>query len=180
MNDALNRLNSLTDEEATAELLKCCGSARWARKVAARRPFNGERDLFEAAERAWWALREEDWLEAFSAHPKIGERRAERETGEEARRWSAEEQSGAGSAATDVLDALREGNREYEEKFGHIFIICATDRSAEEMLAHLRRRLSNDDATELCVAAEEQRRITALRLRKLLNERRDEGLEAGG
>ena len=166
--DGLERLNALPGDEAFARLLECCGSARWAQTMTVRRPYADTRQLCEVAERVWWGLGREDWLEAFRSHPKIGERKASRETGEGARRWSEEEQSAARDTATDTLDTLAQANRDYEERFGHIFIVCATGRTSDEMLDILRRRLSNDPATELCVAAEEQRRITLLRLRKLL------------
>ncbi len=133
-----------------------------------QRPFHDSRELTETADRVWLSLPREDWLEAFRAHPKIGGRRAERETGEEARRWAEEEQKGTRDAARDVLEELAEANREYEQKFGHIFIVCATGKSAAEMLALLRQRLGNDHEAELHVAAEEQRRITQLRLKKSL------------
>ena len=165
----LPRLNALSKEEATAELLRCCGSTNWVRLVAASRPFHDERELFEATDRVWWSLNRVDWLEAFSSHPKIGEQKAEADTGPEAERWAQEEQSETRTAAPETLAALAEENRAYEGKFGFIYIVCATGRSADQMLALVKRRLGNDAETELCVAAEEQRRITQLRLRKLLN-----------
>jgi OHCU decarboxylase len=164
----VERLNGLPGDEAFARLLECCGSTRWAQTMAVRRPYADERQLIERAERVWWGLTGDDWLEAFRAHPQIGETRPARDTGEGARRWSEEEQAGARAAAAETLDALAEANRTYQERFGHIFIVCATGRSSAEMLDALRRRLSNDPDTELCVAAEQQRRITLLRLRKLL------------
>ena len=165
----LERLNPLPPDEAEAELLKCCGSPRWASLVAARRPFRDASELMLTADAAWWSLGPEDWLEAFRSHPKIGEKKAEAATTEQARRWSEGEQSGARSASTETLAELAEANRAYEERFGHIFIICATGKTAEEMLAALRARLGNDPREEPRVAAEEQRRITRLRLEKLLN-----------
>lgn len=168
MADALTRLNALPAAEARAELLKCCGSARWAEGVAARRPFRTEEELFEAADRVWGGLSPEDWLEAFRGHPKIGERKAAAEVSEEARRWSEREQAGASVARPATLAALGAGNRVYEEKFGFIFIVCAQGKSAEEMLAALEARLHNERGAELRVAAEQQRLITRLRLQKLL------------
>ena len=165
----LSRLNSLPAGEAAAELLKCCGSTRWAANVVARRPFAGEEELKRAADEVWWGLGREDWLEAFRSHPKIGERKAAAEVSEESRRWSEKEQAGTGLAPAGTLDALAAANREYEDRFGYIFIVCATGKSAEEMLAVLRSRLGNDPEDELRVAAEEQRRITRLRIEKLLN-----------
>jgi OHCU decarboxylase len=168
MEKGLAKLNSLSPAEARDELLKCCGSRRWAEGVDAGRPYGSGAELAEAADRVWWSLREEDWLEAFRAHPKIGERKAAAEVSEEARRWSEREQSGAGGASAETLSALAEGNRAYEEKFGFIFIVCAAGKSAAGMLALLEARMGNDAGAELRVAAEEQRRITRLRLEKLL------------
>jgi OHCU decarboxylase len=173
MDEALEHLNALSREEASAELLKCCGSTRWALSMSNERPFLDSQVLFETADRVWHGLGREDWLEAFRSHPKIGERKAARETGEDARRWSEEEQKGTRAAEREVMDALAEANRIYEQRFGHIFIVCATGKSAPEMLALLRRRLDNDSETELKVAAEEQRRITGLRLEKLLRDSRE-------
>ncbi|MGH9900257.1 MAG: 2-oxo-4-hydroxy-4-carboxy-5-ureidoimidazoline decarboxylase [Pyrinomonadaceae bacterium] len=166
--NGIEQLNSLPHEEATAELRKCCGSANWARQMSGRRPFNNVRELFEAADRVWWGLDRQDWLEAFRSHPRIGEREAEQSVSPEARRWSEEEQRETEGATRETLLALAEADRAYRDKFGYIFIICATGKSAVEMLSRLKRRLDNDPETELCVAAEEQRRITRLRLQKLL------------
>ena len=169
MRDALQRLNELPPPEAAAELLSCCGSTRWAQGVAEQLPARDAQELFERAEQVWWRLDAEDWLEAFHSHPRIGESRAARETGDEAQRWSRDEQSAAAGAAPTTRDELAAANREYERRFGFIFIVCATGKSAEEMLALLRARLGNDPARELRVAAEEQRKITRLRLQKLLD-----------
>lgn len=166
--NGLARLNALPAAEARAELLKCCGSTHWAEGVAARRPFASAEELEDEADRVWWGLPPHDWLEAFRAHPKIGERKASAEVSAEARAWSEREQAGAAGAAGETRAALAEGNRAYEEKFGFIFIVCAAGKSAAEMLAALEARLPNGRETELRVAAEEQRKITRLRLRKLL------------
>jgi len=163
------KLNRLGADEARAALLDCCGSTRWAAEVAALRPFWDVGQLLSIAGRIWRELGREDWLEAFRAHPKIGESKPAAEAGEAARRWSEGEQSGARDAAAETLAALAEGNREYEERFGFIFIVRAAGRTAEEMLGLLRARLGNDPETELRVAAEEQWRITELRLKKFLN-----------
>ena len=163
------KLNRLPEEEARAALLACCGSRRWAHAVAALRPFWDVGQLLNIGGRVWRELGREDWLEAFRAHPKIGEKQAERGTGAEAERWSEGEQARAREASDETRAALAEANREYEERFGFIFIVCATGRSAEEMLAALRGRINNDAETELRVAAAEQWRITELRLRKFLN-----------
>jgi OHCU decarboxylase len=164
----LETLNGLPEAEAEAELLKCCGSTLWARRMAAARPFESLDVLLSTAEAVWWALDAEDWLEAFSRHPKIGESESARAQAAQAKGWSEQEQSGVQGAAAETRRELLEGNRQYQEKFGHIYIVCATGKSADEMLAGLRERLGNDRETELRNAAEEQRKITELRLRKLL------------
>lgn len=166
--NGLERFNSLPPQEARAELLKCCGSRRWAEAVAAARPFRSPEDLSGAAVRVWRELSPEDWLEAFRAHPKIGERKAADRVSEQARAWSEREQAGAGVAPAETLSALAAGNRAYEERFGFIFIVCASGKSAGEMLSALEARMGHDAETELRVAAEQQRQITRLRLHKLL------------
>jgi OHCU decarboxylase len=168
LREGLEQLNSLSPEEAEAELLKCCGSTLWARRMAAERPFLDRQELMVKADAIWWALDEEDWLEAFSRHPKIGEQKSERAQAETARQWSEAEQAGTRSADEETRLALAAANREYERKFGFIYIVCATGKSADEMLSILKERLQNDADREIRVAAEEQRRITHLRLEKLL------------
>lgn len=153
-------LNSLPNDRAVKELARCCASEAWARRMAAVRPFDSDEALFDVAERVWWALAPDDWLEAFAAHPRIGER------SENA--WSAGEQAGMNRASAELDERIREGNRRYEEAFGHVFLICATGLSAEEMAAALERRLENDARTELRNAAAEQAKITRLRLEKLV------------
>ncbi|HEV2708554.1 MAG TPA: 2-oxo-4-hydroxy-4-carboxy-5-ureidoimidazoline decarboxylase [Pyrinomonadaceae bacterium] len=169
MSEELHRLNVQAAEEATAELLKCCASRAWARAMTNERPFLDAAELFAAADRVWWSLDEQDWLEAFSGHPKIGGRKAATEVSQESARWSEAEQKGTREAAPKTLDALADANRLYEEKFGFIYIVCATGKSAAELLDILNTRLHNERDAELRIAAEEQRRITALRLGKLLN-----------
>jgi OHCU decarboxylase len=164
----VEHLNSLTHDAAEAELLKCCGSTAWACGVATRRPFRDADELLRMAVEVWSTLESDDWLEAFSRHPKIGERKAATAQTQEEQSWSKREQSGVDAADEAARAELSELNRVYEERFGYVFIICATGRSAAEMLAELRSRLRNDHATEITRAAEEQRRITQLRLRKLL------------
>jgi OHCU decarboxylase len=164
----LGRLNALPSAAAEAELLACCGSRRWARELAARRPFAAPSALLAAADEVWGSLAAEDWHEAFRAHPRIGERKAAPTQGARAAAWSAGEQSGASASSAAVAEALAEGNRAYEARFGHIYIVCATGKTGDEMLAILRARLANDAATELRAAAAEQAKITRLRLEKLL------------
>ena len=167
---ALDQLNRFSQAQAEAEFLKCCGSRRWARSLTEARPFTDADALFREADRVWWSLLDEDWLEAFRAHPKIGERKAAAVQSEQARSWSAQEQSGVQDAAKETKAALAAGNQEYQARFGFIFIVCATGKSSVEMLAILNERLQNDPGTELRVAAEEQRKITRLRLEKLLSQ----------
>lgn len=165
---ALDRLNALPSEEAVRELLTCCGSREWARRVAAARPFADEPSLLERADQVWWGLEERDWLEAFRAHPRIGEKKAQAGQTSREQAWSAGEQAGMSGAAEATHRALAEGNRAYDERFGFIYIVCATGKSADEMLALLRQRLANAPAAELRVAAGEQSKITRIRLEKLL------------
>jgi allantoicase len=162
---SLARLNALPPDEARAELLCCCASAAWAEQMTAARPF---RDLAAAqveGARAADGLTEGDWLEAFAGHPRIGERRAGASDG---RGWSAQEQSRVAGAAEATLEALVQVNREYEARHGFVYLVCATGKTAEEMLALARVRLRADRAGELARAADEQRAITALRLEKLV------------
>jgi allantoicase len=170
----LAMLDAAQATDAEAALLTCCGSTGWARDVAARRPFGTVDRLVEAADEAFAGLGMDDLLEAFSAHPRIGERVAATPEAAAAghAKWSAGEQAGTADAEEATKAALVEGNRAYEERFGHVFLIRAAGRSAEEMLAALRERMGNDPETELQVAAEQQRQITHLRLEKLLREPR--------
>jgi allantoicase len=167
----LRWLNALPAEQASSELLACCGSKAWAARMAAARPFPDPAALAATADRMWDALGPEDWLEAFAAHPRIGERPAGGvDPGSPAPgpSWSSAEQAGVGEADASVLAALAEGNLAYERRFGHVFLIFASGRNASELLAALHERLDNDPEAELHVAAAEQRKITRLRLQKLL------------
>lgn len=165
----LRRFNALTDREAEAALLTCCGSSAWARRMLEQRPFASLERLLEAADASAEALAQDDWREAFRAHPRIGERKAERTQVQTEKQWSRDEQAGMAHADAELVAALAEGNARYDERFGHIFITCATGKSAEEMLAELRQRLEHAPDQELLVAAAEQRKITKLRLAKLLS-----------
>ena len=158
-------------DDAVRELLTCCGSREWARCMAAARPFAHERALLEKAATIWWRMGEADWREAFRSHPRIGERKAEAGQSSREQAWSAGEQAGMSTAAEATQRALAQGNRAYDERFGFIYIVCASGKTADEMLAILNRRLAHDPATELRIAAEEQRKITHLRLEKLLTQR---------
>jgi OHCU decarboxylase len=165
----LERLNLLPASEAKKELLKCCGCRKWAAMLIAERPFKNATDLIAKADQVWWSLEPRDWLEAFHSHPKIGEKKAASAVAVEAQRWSEDEQSGIRNSAQETMATLAQLNRVYEEKFGYIFIVCASGKSSDEMLAILRARLENPAAQELQIAAAEQAKITALRLEKLLD-----------
>lgn len=149
-------------DEAQAAFLACCGSITWASQMTAGRPFDDPSALLRSADEVWASLDDSDRLEAFAAHPRIGERSASR--------WSQAEQAGASGADQEVVERLHQGNLDYEQRFGHVFLIRASGRSASEMLAALEERLTNDPETEMRIAAEQQRQITALRLDALLRE----------
>ena len=168
MNPVLERWNNLRPAEAAQEILPCCGSTAWATGMTNRRPIATETDLAAACDEIWWSLSESDWLEAFRSHPRIGESAAHSSPARNAS-WSTEEQRNVGAANRDIKTALAEANRKYEEQFHRIFIVCATNRSAPEILEILHRRLRNDKATELKEAAEQQRQIAQLRLKKWLS-----------
>jgi 2-oxo-4-hydroxy-4-carboxy-5-ureidoimidazoline decarboxylase len=151
----IQRINSWTPEIARQKFLQCCGSRRWADEMTAARPFASWEALEETASATWKGSTRDDILEAFSAHAKIGDHRGN------------DEQAGVRGASETTLEVLAQLNREYEARFGFIYIVCASGKSAEEMLALLRRRLPNDPEQEIAIAAEEQRLITQLRLRQL-------------
>ena len=159
-----HELDSAADADARALLTRACGASRWVDRMMARRPFGGDARLLRAARIEWFGLTEADWLEAFSHHPRIGDRSALEARFPQTHHLSAKEQSGIGIAGADTLNALAQANTDYFNRFGFIFIVCATGKTAAEMLALLLSRLQNDRATELRIAAEEQAKITALRL----------------
>ena len=153
------------DAAGARDLLRaCCGSTRWVERMAARRPFGDQPALLAAAREEWWALGEADWREAFAHHPRIGGRETRERRFASTRHLSEREQKGVEGAAADVLTALADANQIYEQRFGYIFIVCASGRSAPEMLRLLEGRLGNDPGTEIRIAAAEQADITALRL----------------
>ena len=162
----LAEFNALSKERAESVLADCCGSARWVSGVVTQRPYASVEALCKAADSVWWKLERADWLEAFRHHPQIGEKPAS--GSEPAREWAESEQAGTRSATEDVRARLARANRAYFEKFGYIYIVCATGKSAEGMLAILNQRLQNDEAGELSIAAEQQRLIARIRLEKLL------------
>jgi OHCU decarboxylase len=157
----VSEFDDLPAARAADMIQPCCGAARWVAEMVARRPFGSLEELLASADEVWWSLEPDDWREAFAHHPRIGERAAG---------WAAGEQAGVAGASGDVRDELAAANRAYEARFGHIYLVRATGRSAEELLALARARLANDAESELRVAAEEQRQITRLRLEKLFTE----------
>ena len=157
----------LPDNEKREALFKCCGSTTWVNKMMSVLPAEDLVDLLQDADEQWLQCAEPDWLEAFTHHPKIGDKSVLKEKFASTAAWASGEQSGVNLASDEVIDALAKGNDEYFNKFGFIFIVCATGKSAEEMLALLNARLSNDRDAEMRIAAEEQRKITAIRLNKL-------------
>lgn len=168
MEDALTRWNALLPEAAAEAILPCCGSRAWARAMAEQRPLRGTEDLIDTAGRVWRQLPEAAWQEAFESHPRIGERRAAGHATAQSVAWSADEQRSATTPGAG--EQLAKANRRYEQRFGRVFLICASGKSAPEVVAALSARLHNDSATELLITAEEQRRITELRLRRWLIE----------
>ncbi|MGH7149910.1 MAG: 2-oxo-4-hydroxy-4-carboxy-5-ureidoimidazoline decarboxylase [Planctomycetota bacterium] len=170
MSGGLDRLNALGRDEARDLLRGCCGSRRWAEAMEARRPFKDAASLHGAAEEVASGLSGEDWLEAFAGHPRIGDRARLRERFGRSGEWSRREQAGLEAASGELLEAIAEGHRLYEERFGHIFLVRAAGKDASQILALLRERLGNSPEVELRVAADEQRSITRLRLEALLQE----------
>jgi 2-oxo-4-hydroxy-4-carboxy-5-ureidoimidazoline decarboxylase len=167
-NKVLARWNSLDPATAEREALPCCGSQAWAAALASRRPIADEASLIETSSSIWLALPEEAWQEAFDSHPRIGQTHAQTHATEESLRWSTQEQRAALSEDGSARLAVEEANRRYEQKFGRIFIVCATGKTSAEILAILEARMKNDAATELREAAEQQRQITELRLHRWL------------
>jgi allantoicase len=163
---AWEKLNGMSEAEAHQALLACCGSQSWVQAMVQARPFTSEKQLRRLAHRTWFAMREQDWLEAFSHHPEIGEAKL-RERFAATAEWAKGEQAGVQGASEQVLQALADGNKRYREKNGFVFLVCATGKGAHEMLALLEQRLAHERATELAIAAREQAKITQLRLEKL-------------
>ena len=169
MSAVLKRWNLLPMEQAAKDILPCCGSTAWAQGMASLKPFADEASLLSASDEVWRNLAKADWLEVFSSHPRIGELA---KTGSHAKssQWSTREQEKVAAGEDAVKRELTDGNAEYERRFGRIFIVCATGKSGPEILEILRRRLGNDEDTELQEAAGQQRMITHIRLKKWLSE----------
>ena len=165
----IESLNSLTSSEASEQFEMCCGASNWVEKMSANRPFQNDDELFKKAENIWFSLPSKDWLEAFTHHPKIGDIDSLRKKFYHTKSLAEKEQSAVNGATENTLIELANSNRLYKDKFGFIFIVCATGKSAEEMLVLLKERLENDPKAELLTAAEEQNKITQLRLGNLLS-----------
>jgi 2-oxo-4-hydroxy-4-carboxy-5-ureidoimidazoline decarboxylase len=168
MNPVLQQWNGFDVTTAEGEILPCCGSRAWAQELAALRPFAEPEDMLATSDEIWSGLDIADWDEAFRSHPRIGEDKAPASATAQSAQWSSQEQSAAELSGMQIRDELKRANAAYEARFGRIYIVCATGKSAAEMLAILKRRLDNDDVAELREAAEQQRQITQLRLRKWL------------
>jgi 2-oxo-4-hydroxy-4-carboxy-5-ureidoimidazoline decarboxylase len=165
----LTALNALPPEQLHEALGKCCGATVWIEKMKNEFPVTDEESLLKAAARHWHTCTADDWREAFAHHPKIGDLHAPQQKFAATAQWAAGEQAATIDASTVILQAFSKGNHLYEDKFGYIFIVCATGRSAPEMLSLLTERLSNSPEDEIKIAMGEQEKITALRLKKLLS-----------
>jgi 2-oxo-4-hydroxy-4-carboxy-5-ureidoimidazoline decarboxylase len=169
VNEVLAHWNEAAMDAATAQILPCCGSTAWACEMTRLRPFHDGSSLAAASDDVWRRLTKADWMEAFRSHPRIGETKGPSSSNSNSAAWAMQEQKKVADAEDAVKIALAEGNREYEKKFGHIFIVCASGKSASEMLEILQRRIGSDAESELHEAAEQQRQITQIRLRKWLH-----------
>ena len=169
MSAALTQWNSLSSEDAAKEILPCCGSKAWVARMAAQRPFPDVTTLLAASDKTWSNLTAADWMEAFRSHPRIGETGPSQSASLKSQTWSAQEQKNVAEANEDLKIAMAKANQEYEQRFGHIFIVCATGKSVPEILGILEHRLRNDENTERREAAEQQRQITRIRLTKWLS-----------
>jgi len=165
----LHELNTLPPEKLKEALTKCCGASAWVNRMLTFFPVDDLVELLEDAEAQWYQCTEQDWREAFTHHPKIGDIESLQKKFANTAQWASGEQAGVNAASQETLIALAKGNQEYEAKFGYIFIVCATGKSAEEMLALLEARLPNFPQEEIQIAADEQNKITKLRLEKLID-----------
>lgn len=161
------KINELSLNEAKELFEKCCGASKWVNEMLSS-SFDSEEDLILKSENIWYSLDRKDWIEAFSHHPKIGDINSLKEKFSSTGNIAEKEQSGVRDASPEILNELAKYNEDYEKKFGYIFIVCATDKSAEEMLSLIKQRINNDSNTEIRIAMEEQNKITKLRLKKLL------------
>ncbi len=165
----LHELNILSKERLTEELTKCCGATNWVQRMLHFIPADDLVELLNDAEEQWWQCTEADWKEAFTHHPKIGDIDSLKKKFASTANWASGEQSGVNTATDTIINALAEGNRLYEEKFGYIFIVCATGKTASELLDLLQNRFNNKPEDEIKIAADEQNKITLIRLQKLIS-----------
>jgi len=165
----LHDFNILPKQELKETLLKCCGSPAWVNRMLPFVPADDLVELLEDAEEQWWLCSELDWKDAFAGHPKIGDVESLKKKFASTADWAAGEQGGVAKASQQTLEAMADANQKYEEKFGYIFIVCATGKSAEEMLGILQSRLLNTPEEEIKIAADEQNKITKIRIEKLLD-----------
>ena len=165
----IEELNNLPADKTFEELFKCCGSTTWAKQLASKKPFQSKADLLNISDAIWHNCTVQDGLEAFTHHPKIGDLKSLEKKFASTKDWAGGEQAGVNTATQNTLMALADGNEAYLKKFGYIFIVCATGKTAEEMLALLNARLTNTADTEIKIAMGEQNKITHIRLEKLLS-----------
>jgi len=163
----LNEFNSLDFNHQKELLTQCCGSGKWVKKMLTVLPLESLDKVFKRADIKWSECTAQDWLEAFEHHPKIGDINSLKKKFANTAQWASNEQSGVNAADDKILHELAKGNEDYEKKFGYIFIVCATGKSAAEMLSILQARLPNDPSAEIRIAAGEQSKITKIRLQKL-------------
>ena len=166
---SIEELNNLSAEKTIEELFKCCGSTMWATKLATNKPFKNTQQLLEISDKIWMDCSKPDGLEAFTHHPKIGDVKTLEKKFASTKEWAGKEQAGVDLATHATLKKLAEGNQTYENKFGFIFIVCATGKTANQMLVLLNARLPNNPETEFKIAMQEQNKITHIRLEKLLS-----------
>ena len=166
----LQQLNQLPPADLAVVLANCCGATHWQQQLVMHQPFASIEGLLACSDQVWNGLQEADYLEAFTHHPMIGDIDALKQKFAATAHWAGQEQQGSQQASEDTLVALQQGNQQYLDQFGFIFIVCATGKSADEMLSLLRARMNNDYSTELAIAATEQNKITHLRLHKLLTD----------
>lgn len=165
---SLEKINMLSYEEAYKAFSDCCGSKNWVNKMISSRPFKSKNEAIEISDLIWNSISKNDWLEAFEHHPKIGDINSLKEKYSSARKLAESEQAGVKDSSIDTLSEIAKYNADYLKKFGYIFIVCATGKSADEMLLIIKERINNDPETEIKIAMKEQSKITKLRLEKIL------------
>jgi 2-oxo-4-hydroxy-4-carboxy-5-ureidoimidazoline decarboxylase len=165
----LEELNKLDETSARMSLSQCCGAEKWVKAMVASRPFLAREQLFEKANKCFDTLSDSDWLEAYTHHPRIGDVESLREKFASTAAWASKEQGSVSDADEAVILELKNTNDKYFDRYGFIFIVCATGKSASEMLEILNSRMENDNKSEIQIAADEQKKITNLRMEKLLS-----------